>query len=60
MKCIVMLLLFIDSLEGCGMASSSSNTTLSCIRGRSVSCHPAVGFTICNISTESARKSSEV
>lgn len=55
-----MLLLCIDSMEGCGLASRSGNTTLSGIRRRSDSCYPAVGFTICDISTESAGKPSEV
>jgi hypothetical protein len=47
-------------MEGCGLASRGGNTTLSCVRGRSDSCYPAVGFTVCNISTQSAGKSSEV
>jgi hypothetical protein len=55
-----LLLLSIDPLEGSGMASRGGNTTLSRIRGRSDSCYPALGFTICNITTQSTRKSSEV
>jgi hypothetical protein len=47
-------------MEGRGLASRGGNTIVSCIRGRSDSCYPAVGFTICDISTQSAGKSSEV
>jgi hypothetical protein len=54
------LLLCAGSLEGSGMASGGGNPTLSCVRGRSGSCDPALGFTICNITTQSTRKSSEV